>query len=345
MLIIKKDNHSKLYRYYVDNEKKIKDYCMNNNNINKMEIGKENSNNSTIGNKLVIDNFDNSQVKIGKVHLLKPDNMSVRKFEDYITQVLYINYHDLDYYQQMANYINETYYEDYPDFRIWYRPTFTWNKGNKAITGIGLRATNAMVSAKNGEIVDNKEFHWIYKKEVRDFHGLNLEKDVKSSVPRVSILMSKGEWVDESIDIYTKVIDVIKNGPNSYYCDGGTPGQLRDAIKLLHLRAYFDNRSTLGRNTCHAMGTFENKDVVYEAMCTLRDAIEEVEGEPLGSEIFYHESNIYLEVTKRLLDEGYFVWQVYDCWYARKAGTTQKEFENYVSSIVKDIAIKYIEVK
>ena len=44
------------------------------------------------------------------------------------------------------------------------------------------------------------------KKDVRekllDEMGFNLKKDVKSSVPRLTLSLNSGYWIDEDIDIY-----------------------------------------------------------------------------------------------------------------------------------------------
>ena len=49
-----------------------------------------------------------------------------------------------------------------------------------------------------------------------------------------------------------------------------------------------------------------------------------------------------MDVLHELLEEGYFVWQVYDSWYARKAGVTQEEYEKEVKKIVEEKANEYI---
>ena len=49
---------------------------------------------------------------------------------------------------------------------------------------------------------------------------------------------------------------------------------------------------------------------------------------------FYHESCIYMEVLKALLDKGYFVWQQYDCFYS------DKPIDN-IQEIIRQIAEHY----
>lgn len=77
-------------------------------------------------------------------------------------------------------------------------------------------------------------------------------------------------------------------------------------------------------------------------MALFKNAVEDEIGPSEYSEVFFHESNIYMEVTKQLLDEGYFVWQVYDSWYARKDGVSQEEYKKYVEKLVEEKANEYI---
>lgn len=74
------------------------------------------------------------------------------------------------------------------------------------------------------------------------------------------------------------------------------------------MRCYFDTEGRIGCNTVRAMATVEDSDAVYEEMKVLRTAVLcAVRYRFYDSEIFYHESCMYLEVLAKLLDEGYFV--------------------------------------
>lgn len=329
-------NKAKTYRYYYDNEVKIKEYCREN-NINKYVVL---NNRQSVVQKFRIENFDNDRVRFSsQLHLLKPDNYSTAQFESYIEAVLYRNYPYLAYYQELADTINETYYADYPELSISFTPNYTWNKGNKAITKIGIRATNELVSAKR-EKDGNENFYGAYKEDVLDKYGLNLEKDVTSSIPRITLSLNVGQWVPEDVDIY----ELIYNE----YVNNHTVVQkfekARPAIKKLHMRGYFDRPSTIGVHTRRVMANVRNKEEVDAEMRIYQDAIIAAEGGTLyGSEIFYHESCIYMDVLKELLDKGYKVWQCYDAFYASKQRTTQENFKEYVTQVVEEKANLYID--
>ena len=120
--------------------------------------------------------------------------------------------------------------------------------------------------------------------------------------------------------------------------------ELRPAIKALHMRRYFDTEKEIRNHTCFAMENVENRQEVYDEMEAYQKAVVSAEGGKLyGSEIFFHESCIYLDVLKSLLDNGFFCWECYDAFYARKEGVTQEEFEKYVEVLVEEKANAYIK--
>ena len=329
-------NKAKTYKYYFDNELKVKEYCKEN-NINKYVVL---NNKQSVVQKFRIENFDNDRVRFSsQLHLLKPDNYSVAQFENYIEAVLYRNYPYLSYYQEMADIINATYYADYPEMSISFTPNYTWNKGNKAVTKIGIRATNELVSAKK-EKDGNENFYGAYKDDVLDKYGLNLEKDVTSSIPRITLSMNVRQWIAEDVDIY----ELIYNEYVSNHTVVQKFEEVRPAIKKLHMRGYFDRPSTIGVHTRRVMANVRNKEAVDAEMRVYQDAIITAEGGALyGSEIFYHESCIYMEVLRELLESGYKVWQCYDAFYASKEGVPQEHFERYVTQLVKEKANLYID--
>ena len=336
-------NKSKTYRYYYDNEQKIIKYCEEN-DINKYVIRNNKiSHIHTVVERFRIENFESEQVRFSShLHLLKPDNYSVTQFENYIESILYQNYPYLAHYQELADNINEKYYAEYPEMAISFVPHFTWNKGNKAITKIGIRATNTLVSAKKDKD-DNENFNGFYKDDILEKYGLNLEKDVTSSVPRITLSMNVGQWIPEDVDIYEMIYDeYITNHHNDTVVESFD--KVRPAIKKLHMRGYFDRPNMIGVHTRRVMANVNDKDEVDNEMKIYQNAIVAAEGGRLyGNEIFYHESCIYMDVLNELLQEGYKVWQCYDAWYAKKRGITQEYFQEYVTNLVEEKANLYID--
>ena len=242
--------------------------------------------------------------------------------------------------------INSTYYADYPDLQIAFEPNITWNKKNKKVKKIGIRVTNSYCNAK--KVKDNNpNFHGHYKQDILDRFSLVFEKDVKSSVPRLTASINSGKWIPEKEDIYERIYrSYLKlKYPEELPKDAVMFADARPAIKYLHMRCYFDKEGRLGSNTRNAMGPVKDKKAVDFEMKLLRHAVIDAEGGTLyDNEIFYYESVIYGRVLKQLLDEGFFVWLCYDAFYSTaKEGWNQERFEKYVESLVEFHANQFID--
>lgn len=338
-------NYAKTYRYYYDNEVKLLEYC-------KQEgIEVFQTKNRGRRKKIVIpDDFGISVKDIyvsSRLNLVKPKKLSRAEFENCLSELLHQRYPDLKKYQEIADEINEKHYADYPEFKVRFELNFTWDKEKNAVQGIRLRATNSSVSASNTE-EHGENFHRLIKKELLEKHGLNLSKDVKSSVPRITLSLNQHYWEKESTDIYERIY---QEYILSEVCPtNGTIvkkfAELREAIKKLHMRGYFDTEESIRNHTRNAMGhhVVEDKDEIDAIMQAYQKAIIKAEGGKLyGTEIFLHESCIYLDVLKELLVNGFFCWECYDAFYARKEGVTQEEFEKYVEALVEEKANAYIK--
>jgi hypothetical protein len=218
----------------------------------------------------------------------------------YLTQCLYQNYPELQFHQIKVDEMNENFYEDYPEFKLRFRPRYTW-KGNKVVR-VGIRLTNEYCCKKREE-----------RKELLKQYGFHLEKDVRSSVPRLTLSINKGSWVDEDIDIYKLINDEFE--PGSEFSEAR-----REAMKHYILTTYFEERSDkmLGKNVTYKIDQEGLvKTEVDDLMGRLRRAtIKAVGGRTFGSDIFYVESCVYLMTAYDLLTSGHMVWVVYDAFYS-----------------------------
>jgi hypothetical protein len=332
-----KNNRVKEYVYSYEAECKVKEYCSNN-NINKYKVRNYNNSNNSI-NIRSIDNFDKLSVKFSsKLNLLKPDNWSVHQFEDYLTTCLYDNYPQLQHYQELADLINDVYYSEDVDRQIQFLPTFTWRKGNKCVISIGIRATNCLVSAKKEyEQGDENKNISGYKSEIFERYGLKYHYDVKSSVPRLTYFWNTGIWLDNSVDLYSRMYEKFV-----HYCPSEKVEwneKTRKVYKDFHMRGYFDNYSTIAGHIKRLISMkieykkdeWTNLDYL---MKSYKKSIEETIGETYDSEIFLHESCIYMDVLFELLKRDLEVWQVYDEW------NTNEEVED-IYDIISNKAISY----
>ena len=302
-----KDNKSKTYRYYKENEDKLKKYCEDH-DIQMFIVKNKVYNMSEL--KKLHTGIDKSKVRFAsRLKLIKPIELSRAEFEKQLTLCLYEYYPALRFHIVKANEINEKYYKDYPEFRIRFQPNFTWSEDELYVSGIGIRATNSLTNLKKEN-----------RKEVLKEYGFILEKDINASVPRMTLSLNSGHWIDESQDMYELIYRVIEPA-------GLFTKEKRKAIKKLHMRAYFDSGDkSVGHHTWLTMEQdgIEREDVC-DKMSELRNAIIKAEGGKLyGSDIFYVESCVYLMTLYDLLSAGHKVWQVYDCFYS--SGSDSQEW-------------------
>lgn len=125
----KNDNISKTYRYYKENEDKLKEYCKAQ-GIEPYCVKNTVYSNSEMENR--DRSIDKSQVRFSsRLRLVKPDYMTSKEFEKQLTLCLYENYPWLAFFTEKANEINENYYRDYPELQIKFMPRFTWSKKDR----------------------------------------------------------------------------------------------------------------------------------------------------------------------------------------------------------------------
>ena len=162
-----KDNKSKTYRYYKENEDKLKEYCKAH-DIQMYVVKNKVYNMSELKN--VHTGIDKTKVRFAsRLKLIKPIELSRAEFEKQITLCLYENYPALRFHIVKANEINEKYYKDYPEFRIRFQPNFTWSDDGLYVSSIGIRATNSLTNLKKEN-----------RKEVLQAYGFTFEKDINT---------------------------------------------------------------------------------------------------------------------------------------------------------------------
>lgn len=318
-------SRSKRYKYYYDNEQKFIAYCKKHGiekyePKNKYEFSQEDDDTNNKVAKEV--DFKIEDVRFSsKLDLKMPFDMTKSEFERYLLWCLYKNYPLFAFYQDKIDEINERYYVNYPQFKLRFTPTFTWKNGKwrKKVIKIGIRATNAY---------DNKSKE--ERKVVLAEFGMRLQKDIRSSVPRLTKSLNEGEWVDEAVDIYELINQEFEPG-------APFTQERRDAIKELHMRAYFEPHSdeNMGKNVWRNMvQKGANRQEVYDVMKRLKEAIIKVEGPLYKSEIFYVESCVYIMTLYDLLSAGHNAWLVYDAFYSR-GETDPDDFETMIAGGVR----------
>ena len=308
------------YKYYKENEDSFIQFCKDN-NIEPCIL--KNDNYDDVADLTDTCGIDKSKVRFAThLRFSKSKGISDTKFEKALTKCLYDNYPQLRFYQKLADFINGYLYKDKPELRLRFIPTFNWAESGKSITSIGIRATNSLVS------VSKKD-----RQDLLDHYGFIYEKDVKSSVPRLTRSMDLGAWFKEDIDFYEEIFRVCEP-------DGKFTTKEREAIKKLYMRAYFDNSpANIGYHTWHDMeqsGVLESD--VRDKMSLLRKAVEKVSGgKTFGNEIFYIESCVYLGALFNLLLQGYETWVLYDCFYCKPSEKFKPIMDGFREDFMKDV--------
>ena len=326
-------NYGKTYAYFEENEQRVIQYCEEHGihkyvvkNLEEIRGTKKQIEKVQSAIEYIdeVKTFAPEEVRFAKgLSLEKPDVVSDQDFEVYLYCCLYLNYPELALHQMKADEINERFYKDYPEFKLRFRPHFAW-KGNKVVK-IGIRISNEFCNKEKTE-----------RKALLEQYGFHLEHDVRSSVPRLTLSINNGRWVDESIDIYKLINDEFD--PGSEFTEAR-----REAIKHYMLRTYFDigSKKELGRNVLANIFEMKinmhgvEKAAVDDLMGRLRDAAFRALGsKTFGSDIFYIESCVYLMTLYDLLTSGHMVWLVYDAFYSN-GEEDQETFTEMVRNAVK----------
>ena len=117
------------------------------------------------------------------VRFNKPNELTRAQFEKVLLKCLDMNLPYLDEYRRICNEINEKYYKDNDDLKIRLRVKFKWTK-NDTITKIKLRGCCALNNYKKCD-----------RPAILNKYGFDKEYDITSSVPRVTYLLNKKEFV------------------------------------------------------------------------------------------------------------------------------------------------------
>lgn len=235
----------------------------------------------------ISDNIKNYSFKSGDFGLLKATDAE-------IVSGLYSTYPLLRDYQEKVERINL----NLPDFfKLRYSPKITRSKGGY-ITKIGIRAFSDFSFTPSGD----------FRNELLRGYGFSsvYSFDVKSSIYRVTYFLNRGEWLDNSIDFY----DMMKPANSSMN---------REEYKQFAQRLYF---SASPERVFYSLAPYGWKDKVSneaeikERIRTYWEKMREVIGKSFRSEIFYHESNIYIDLLDELILRGFKVVSNFDCFYS-----------------------------
>lgn len=204
------------------------------------------------------------------------------------------------------------------------------DKNGNAIS-ISCRKTNSLCPLKVHDLTEED----LESKRTRDqiitekFGGV-YENDVKSSIYRITHLLNKGVWLDESIDLYEMIYgSKFKSQEDRNLFKSPLCMQLYFNTSTRQMKSHIEYRK---QGVKDFMKYYEGITLIEKARDNMFKAI----GKSYSSEIFLHESCIYTQVAHRMRNMGYQVIQIYDGFF------TDKPFDsNTFRSLVKSEAMRY----
>ena len=334
------DNHCKTYILNKNVQDLIIELCnkysithktfihnLNNNNLN---------NNIYNNNSIHLRELSEFNIKINSGLKLRIPLATDEQIIDYVKEI----YPQIEDYQKLADEINEKYYtNDKYKFGIKFQPKVTRNKGG-LITSISIRATNGICSYKEHD--NGKNTCRIWRKDVLDeYFGKDnyMEYDVKSSIYRLTHFLNFNVWLDNSIDLYEEM-----------YGQPFENEEQRRQYKLFAMKLYFDK--SIGKLYTHTVRFAKedyNKENIDEItlkmeLLNMKSKMTDIIGEPFDSEIFLHESCIYMQLVNELFKLGFDVIQVYDGFYVRnRDDVNEEQFNDIVNDLLDTITLNYIK--
>lgn len=335
-------SHCKIYKFYWENAKKLIEFCDKNNiepkKVDKSKLSEEledairedydpyddifESEDSDYGvmvddhidDTFDVENYARSYKRRKDVRFTsgarfkKPNELTRAQFEKVLLKCLEMNFPYLNDYRQTCNEINEKFYKDDEDLKIRLRIKFRWTQKD-TITKIKLRGCCALNSYKKSD-----------RPAIMKRYGFDKEYDITSSVPRITYLLNKRVWLDQSYDFYTEIF-------KKMYPDRECTPEDRESVKKLHMRAYFEkSNDSMIRNALRKIRLDEEREPskeeeleIKETLIKFRNAVIEVEGGKLyGNYVFVAETFVYLDVLNLLLLFGCKAWLLFDGFYYKE---------------------------
>lgn len=225
-----------------------------------------------------------------------------------VLQVLISRYSRLKHYMDLAQEINAKYYEQNERLKILFHPSIHRSQSG-IVTKIGIRASNAICGLpKHADEIHPYQTRGDFFSEY--FGGRRVyEYDIKSSIYRVAYLLHSGEWLGEEVDFYSLMC---LHEPRNK--------QEREEYKKLAMLLYFGGsvKNITARIIARCPHLLEkySKESITETVKAAQEKMTAVIGRSLNTEIFLHESCLYMDLLQNLLSRGLKVVQIYDGFYS-----------------------------
>lgn len=273
------------------------------------------------------------KIDLAKICISSKKRPDLNMYDDaHLANALACRYPQIEWAQHSLEEINEKFDFKGSNMEIKFEPNI--KRGNNC-TKFSMRYTSEFMGYPKDERPDwvQSYFDAAIKENTEWF-----EYDVNASIFRVTYLLNNGVWPDYSGDLY-----------EYWYGEKFESREARKAFKDACNMVYF-NKTAKG-----ALKSFLNKyevsdgSVDEEYFCELKKRIESTIGKSYDSEIFLHESCIYISTLKSMRDLGIRAIPVYDCFYVSKtsdnsitgAKNTFTVYKQYIKDYIKGEAESY----
>jgi len=264
--------------------------------------------------------LDLSKLQYVTINAKKRSRQLLNLSEEELIELLYLRYPQIRYYQNVVEEINTVNGWKGSPYEIRFEPNiehhYSYNK-------FSMRYTSEYAC---------------YPKETRetlnrDMLGEDYHKyDVNGSIFRVTYLLNNGSWMDYSGDIYRYL-----------YGNEFESREDRRGFKTICNTVYFTSTAReAARRYVDRNGVSNYNEELFNIFDDLKNKITDVIGKSYNSEIFMHESCIYIDAVKRMMDIGYKVLPVYDCFcFNKRWDPDMSLIDSCISASAKDYYNKF----
>ena len=245
--------------------------------------------------------LDLSKLQYVTINAKKRPRQLLDLSEEELVELLYLRYPQIRYYQNVVEEINTANNWKGSLYEIKFEPNiehhYSYNK-------FSIRYTSEYACYP-------KETREIINKDMlgEDYH----KYDVNGSIFRVTYLLNNGRWMDYSGDIYKYL-----------YGNEFESREDRREFKTICNTVYFTSTAAeAARRFIDRKKLDGYNDELLNIFDDLKTKITNVIGKSYNSEIFMHESCIYIDAIKRMMDIGYKVLPIYDCFCFNKQYDTE----------------------
>lgn len=236
--------------------------------------------------------LDLSKLQYVTINAKKRPRQLLDLSEDELLELLYLRYPQIRYYQNVVEEINTANNWKGSLYEIKFEPNiehhYSYNKFSIRYTSEYSCLCKEQREILNKDVLGN------------DYH----KYDVNASILRVTYLLNNGSWMNYSGDIYKYL-----------YGNEFESTDDRREFKTICNTVYFTSTSVeAARRFIDRKKLDGYNDELLNIFDGIKNKLNDAIGKSYNSEIFMHESCIYIAAIEKMMSLGYKVLPIYDCF-------------------------------